>query len=91
MVKPFNDVVFALKVGDISSAPVKTQFGYHVIYLEDKKPSKNISYEEAKARIIDMLKQKVFSAKMAKLAENLRSKATIKIDNESNASNQKEK
>ncbi len=86
MVKPFNDAVFAMKVGTVSDAPVKTQFGYHVIYLEEKKPSKKVPYDEAKARIIDMLKQKVFSAKMAKMAESLKAKATIKIDGDANAS-----
>ena len=45
MVPAFNDVVFKMKVGVIS-APVKTQFGYHVIYLEDKQPGKTLSYEE---------------------------------------------
>ncbi len=77
MVKPFNDAVFAMKKGEISAKPVKTQFGYHVIYVEDTKAPKTVSYAEAKGRIIGMLKQKTFSAKMAKLAESLKSKSKI--------------
>ena len=36
MVKEFSDEVFSMKVGTVSSI-VRTQFGYHIIYLEDKK------------------------------------------------------
>jgi parvulin-like peptidyl-prolyl isomerase len=77
MVKPFNDAVFAMKAGEVSAAPVKTQFGYHVIYLEEAKPAATIPYEEAKDRIMAVLKQKTFSAKMAKLAEALKAKAAV--------------
>ncbi len=86
MVKPFNDAVFAMKKGEVSSEPIKTQFGYHVIYLEDKKESKTIPYDEAKSRIIALLKQKAFSAKMSKLAESLKEKAKIEKNSESNTS-----
>jgi parvulin-like peptidyl-prolyl isomerase len=80
MVKPFNAAVFAMKPGEVSPKPVKTQFGYHVIYLEDKKPSKTIPYEEAKERIMAVLKQKAFSAKMAKLADALKAKAKVVVN-----------
>ncbi len=84
MVKPFNDAVFAMKKGEVSAKPVKTQFGYHVIYLEDIKPAKTIPYQEAKDRIVGMLKQKNFSTKMAKMAASLKSKSKIVISAESN-------
>ena len=77
MVKPFNDAVFAMKKGEMTAKPVKTQFGYHVIYVDDIKPAKTVPYEEAKKRIIGMLKQKTFSAKMAKMVSNLKEKAKI--------------
>ena len=85
MVKPFNDAVFAMKKGEVSSKPVKTQFGYHVIYVEDLKPAKAIAYDEAKERIIGMLKQKTFSAKMAKTAAALKSKAKVTKSDDKNA------
>lgn len=36
MVKEFEDAAFSMQVGEISN-PIKTQFGYHLIYLTDKK------------------------------------------------------
>lgn len=36
MVKEFEDACFSMEVGEVSS-PIKTQFGYHLIYLTDKK------------------------------------------------------
>ena len=36
MVKEFEDAAFSMKIGEVSN-PVKTQFGYHLIYLTDKK------------------------------------------------------
>ena len=36
MVKEFEDACFSMEVGEVS-APIKTQFGYHLIHLTDKK------------------------------------------------------
>jgi parvulin-like peptidyl-prolyl isomerase len=84
MVKPFNDAVFAMHAGELSAKPVKTQFGYHIIYVEEIKPAKAVPYQDAKNRIIGMLKQKAFSAKMAKQAASLKNKAKIVKTTEGN-------
>ena len=79
MVKPFSDAAFKLKKGEFTKTPVKTQFGYHVIYLEDKKPAGNVTFEQAKPNIEQTLKVQKFQEQMKKIAKDLKAKADIKI------------
>jgi parvulin-like peptidyl-prolyl isomerase len=78
MVPAFNDKVFSMKKGTITLKPVKTQFGYHVIYLEDKKPSMTRSFAEVKPFIEQRLKMEKFKEVMKKKMNALQKKATIK-------------
>jgi len=78
MVPAFNDKVFSMKKGTITTKPVKTQFGYHIIYLEDKKPSMTRSFDEVKAYIEQRLKMEKFKSVMKKKMDELQKKATIK-------------
>ena len=77
MVPEFSDAAWALEVGQITTKPVKTQFGYHVIFLEEKTPAKPTSYDEVKDKILAMLKQQQFTAKVGEIAKELKSKAKI--------------
>lgn len=77
MVPEFSKAVWALKVGEVTLTPVKTQFGYHVIFLEGKADVKPTSYAQVKDKIIASLKQQQFARKVAEIAKELKSKASI--------------
>jgi peptidyl-prolyl cis-trans isomerase C len=47
MVKPFSDAAFDMKPGTYTSKPVRSQFGFHVIRVEDKRNKKPPTFEEA--------------------------------------------
>jgi len=77
MVPEFDKVVWALKVAEMTDKPVKTQFGYHVIYLEDKSEAKATEYPQVKDKIIASLKQQQFASKITEIAKELKSKSKI--------------
>ena len=51
MVKPFSDVAFSLKSGETSAAPVKTEFGWHVIKVEDRRQSSILPFERVRRKV----------------------------------------
>jgi peptidyl-prolyl cis-trans isomerase C len=61
-VKPFSDAMIALKKGQFTETPVKTQYGYHVIKLEDVRAAKVPTFEELKPQITQSLQQKELEA-----------------------------
>ena len=72
-VKPFSDAMVALKPGQITQTPVQTQFGYHVIKLEETRPTKLPALEEVKGQVAESLQQK----KLAAYRDELLKKAKI--------------
>lgn len=69
MVKPFEDAVAALEVGAISE-PVKTQFGWHVIKLNDKRAKAAPTLDEARPEIEAEIERQAIDAKIADLTAN---------------------
>lgn len=57
MVPEFGEAAFKLGKGEISKAPVKTQFGYHVVKVEDKRQRPKPSLEEVKPQILAELRR----------------------------------
>jgi hypothetical protein len=77
MVPEFSDAAKALKKGTITAKPVKTQFGYHIIYLEDKKSEGVANFKDAKLKIEEIVKQTMFVEKIQAKIAKLRKKAKI--------------
>ncbi len=80
-VEPFSAALVKLQKGKITETPVKTDFGFHVIRLEDVRPAKKTpaptekfpTFEEAKPRLTEMVQQK----KVQAYQQDLRAKAKI--------------
>ena len=72
-VKPFADAMVALNKGQIS-APVQSQFGWHVIKLEDTRDLKTPAFDEVKPNLTQHLQQQL----VQKVITEQRAKAVIK-------------
>ena len=76
MVKPFEEAAFSLKP-DETSEIVETQFGYHLIKVNDKKPAKKMTYTEVKDRLSENLKKQKQDSEANAYIETLRKDAKI--------------
>jgi len=76
MVKPFEDVAFALKTGEVSDI-VETRFGYHLIKVVDKKPESVVGYEDVKDNIGQYLKKEKTGKELKGYIDKLRKKAVV--------------
>jgi peptidyl-prolyl cis-trans isomerase C len=75
MVPEFGAAVSKLEKGKITETPVKTQFGYHVIQLEDSRPVAAPPFDEVKPEIAQQLGQQ----NLKKQLDDLKAKAKIEM------------
>jgi peptidyl-prolyl cis-trans isomerase C len=72
-VKPFADALVKLDKGKYTDTPVQTQYGWHVILLEDVRPAKFPTMDEIKPQITERLQEQAFK----KNVDELRAKAKV--------------
>lgn len=74
MVPQFAEAAFAMQPGDLSAAPVKSQFGWHVIKLEDRRMASPPTFEQAQP----VIREKLAEETAERLVTDIRAKAKIK-------------
>ena len=82
MVPEFTAAVESLEKGKMTDKPVKSQFGYHIIKLEDTRETPATPLTEVKAQIENTLKQQ----KLQKYIEDMRANAKVEYPSESSSS-----
>lgn len=75
MVPEFSEAVATMEAGKYSAAPVKTQFGYHIIKLVDTRSKEPQPFETVK----DQIRNMVMSTKVQEFIEGLRGEAEIEM------------
>jgi peptidyl-prolyl cis-trans isomerase C len=76
MVKPFSEAVAALQKGQITQQPVQTQFGWHVIQLEDTRSPTPPAFEDVKNQVEMMSQRKKLQAYLDDLRKNAKIQKT---------------
>jgi peptidyl-prolyl cis-trans isomerase C len=79
MVPAFSDAAFKLRPGEYTTAPVQTQFGWHVIKLEDRRIAGARKFEEMSDELRQSLTEKAYEG----VVKDLRAKAQVVIVGES--------
>jgi parvulin-like peptidyl-prolyl isomerase len=80
MVKPFSDAAFALKAGEMTMTPVKTQFGYHIIFVEEQNAGGTVPYAEVKTQMNEGAKMQKFKTMLEAKVEKLKKSAKITVN-----------
>ena len=69
MVAPFSEAVAGMEVGSFTKSPVQTQFGWHVIELQDSRKAEPPSFEDAKQQLTLLLKRQKVAEKLAEMRD----------------------
>lgn len=72
MVKPFGDALVAMEKGKYTKEPVKTQFGWHVIMLEDSRDQEPPTLESVKPQLEQQLKSEKMRALLTEMSKDVK-------------------
>lgn len=75
MVPEFEAVAFELKPGEYTKTPVKTQFGFHVIKVDDRRPASPPPFEQ----VADQVRQVLLRERYAALLDEARAEAEVEV------------
>lgn len=75
----FGEAVFNMKLGEVSDV-IKTEFGYHLVKIEEKKAATTLTYDKISKDLAGILYKEKAEKKYAEWLKKLRSEATIKTN-----------
>jgi parvulin-like peptidyl-prolyl isomerase len=80
MVEPFAEAAFKLKKDEVSPEPVRSEFGYHIIKVTDRKAGGKQAFDEAKPQILSYLSRERKRAAIDDIIAAMRAKADVKLN-----------
>ncbi len=78
MVPEFANAAFEMSKGTISNSPVKSQFGYHIIYKEDARAQQPVAYEQVKPQIENQIRSQKMAQVIEAKVDELKKRANIR-------------
>jgi parvulin-like peptidyl-prolyl isomerase len=78
MVPEFSQAAFGMKKGDLSE-PVRSQFGYHIIQVTDRKDAEKMTLEAVKPQLLVFLNRQKHDQEVQKLLQGIREKADVQV------------
>jgi peptidyl-prolyl cis-trans isomerase C len=79
MVPEFNNAAFGMKVGEVSANPVRTKFGYHLIKVTDRRDAKQLTFDDAKGRLLEALVRRKREEQAQEMIKGFRESSKVEI------------